>query len=29
MQIVGAILIVLGIVCLSFSESKQEDGEVY
>ena len=29
MQIVGALLIVLGIVCLSFSESKQEDAEVH
>jgi drug/metabolite transporter (DMT)-like permease len=29
MQIVGALLIVLGILCLSFSESKQENVESY
>jgi drug/metabolite transporter (DMT)-like permease len=29
MQIVGALLIVLGILCLSFSESKQENVEIY
>lgn len=29
MQIVGASLIVIGILCLSFSESQQEDGETH
>ena len=29
MQIVGALLIVLGIVCLSFSEAEHENDEVH